>query len=318
MQKNKSDLFRVEPTPLDQSIILSKELSVKLLIKRDDLFFQSGGGNKSRKIIFILQEAYNEGYNAVVTAGSLQSNHVRATALFAAKLGWKTKMIIHDEKPKGDLGGNLKLVSLIGSRIQFVNKSEVKDAMDRAMFDFKSDGYKPLYIMGGGHCVEGSYAYYLAVKELMKQMGKSKPDFIVVASGTGTTQAGIEVGSRHFFKGCKILGVSISRNSKIGKKVILQSITQLNEFLGKPIQEPKEIFFDDSFMGTGYEAIFPELLETISWAAHREGLLLDPTYTGKAFNALREYVKRGTIPIGSTVVFWHTGGLLNLITSKKI
>jgi 1-aminocyclopropane-1-carboxylate deaminase/D-cysteine desulfhydrase-like pyridoxal-dependent ACC family enzyme len=318
MLKNENNLFWFVPTPIDISRKLSKELSINLLIKRDDLFFQTGGGSKSRKILYILQKAYNEGYNAIVTAGSSQSNHVRATALFAAKLGWKSTMIIHDKKPNGSFEGNLKIVSLTGSEIQFVDKDEVKDAMDHAMLDFKQRGYKPLYIWGGGHCLEGSYAYFDAFRELKEQLGNLNPEYIVLASGTGTTQAGLEIGVRHFSPKCKVLGVSISRTEKKGKEAIIGSMHTLNDFLQNLIELPNDIFFDDRWIGDGYEATYPEMLETIHWAAKTEGLILDPTYTGKAFYALKKYTETGVIPKGAIVVFWHTGGLLNLLSSKEI
>lgn len=318
MLQNISDLFGFVPTPIDISLNLSKELSIKLLIKRDDLFYQTGGGSKSRKILYILQKAYNEGYNAIVTAGSSQSNHVRAAALFAAKLGWKSTMIIHDKRPNGSFEGNLKIVSLTGSGIQFVDKDKVKDAMDYAMLDFKRQGYKPLYIWGGGHCLEGSYAYFDAFKELKEQLGNIDPDYIVMASGTGTTQAGLEIGVRYFSPKCKVLGVSVSRTQKRGKEAIFDSMHTLNNFLQNSIALPNDIFFDDRWIGNGYEATYPELLETIHWAAKTDGLILDPTYTGKAFFALKKYIESGFIPKDATVVFWHTGGLLNLMSSKEI
>ncbi len=318
MSQKENNLFRLLPTPIDLSRKLSKELSIKLIIKRDDLFSQTGGGNKSRKLIYILQKAYKEGFNAIVTAGAAQSNHVRATALYGARLGWKSTMIIHDKKPNSNYEGNLKIINLTGSKIQFVDKAEVKDAMDQAMFDLKKQGYQPLYIWGGGHCLEGSYAYFDAFKELKEQLGNIKPDYIVVASGTGTTQAGLEIGVRYFSPECKVLGVSVSREMNRGKESVLGSMHTLNDFLKNSIELPNDIYFDDRWIGECHEATYPELFETIHWAAETEGLILDPTYTGKAFYALKKYIETGFIHKDATVVFWHTGGLLNLMSSKEI
>ncbi len=304
-------------TPLQYKNNLSKALSLKLFVKRDDLYPISGGGSKARKLNNILNEDIRKKYDAIVTAGSNQSNHLRATALWAAKLGWKLICIIHDNEP--DIyEGNLKIVKLTGAELLFVQKSEVKEAMDKAMLDLSNEGYKPFYIWGGGHCVEGALAYYEAVKELKEQLKGVKPDFLFVASGTGTTQAGIEIGVRQFLPGCKVIGISVARDEQRGKDAILESMSLLNKYLGNPITMPGDIEFDDNWMGCGYEETYPELIDTIKWAAKTEGLILDPTYTGKAFHALRMYVKNEVIKPNSNVVFWHTGGLLNLMATNKI
>jgi 1-aminocyclopropane-1-carboxylate deaminase/D-cysteine desulfhydrase-like pyridoxal-dependent ACC family enzyme len=302
-------------TPLNTLNNISKTLGVNIIVKHDDVYPSLGGGNKARKLSYIINKNVQNNYNAIVTAGGNQSNHLRATALFAAKLGWKLVCIVHDNKPD-IFEGNLKIVRLTDSEIRFVKMSDVKEEMDRAMADLRKEGYKPFYIWGGGHCVEGSFAYYDAVKELYGQLQNTKPDYIVVASGTGTTQAGIEIGVRQYWPNCKVIGISVAREEKRGKQAIIDSMKELNSYLGSPVAVPNKIEFDDSWTGGGYEQTYPELLETIKWAAKTEGLILDPTYTGKAFHALKMYVKKGVIKSGANVVFWHTGGLLNLMASK--
>jgi len=292
-------------------------LASKVFVKRDDLYPLTGGGNKARKLNYIINRHRLEDLNAIVTAGGNQSNHLRATAIWAAKLGWKLICIIHDIKPEY-ITGNLKLLTLTGAELRFVKKADVKDAMDTGMEDLRKDGFKPLYIWGGGHCLEGALAYYDAVKELKRQLKQIKPDYLFVASGTGTTQAGIEIGIRQFYPECKVIGVSVARESNRGKMAILESMAELNSFLGFPIKLPNDVEFDDSWIGDGYESTYPELLDTIRWAASTEGLILDPTYTGKAFHALKMYVANGDIPSNSNVIFWHTGGLLNLMASNQI
>jgi len=307
----------ISPTLLKYYSNVSEKLSIKVYVKHDDLYPLPGGGSKARKLNYILNEDIRKNYDAIVTAGSNQSNHLRATALWAAKLGWKLICIIHDNEP--DIyEGNLKIVKLTGAELLFVQKSEVKEAMDKAMLDLSNEGYKPFYIWGGGHCVEGALSYYEAVKELKDQLNDLKPDFLFVASGTGTTQAGIEIGVRQFLPGCKVIGISVARDEQRGKDAILESMSLLNKYLGNPITMPDDIEFDDNWMGSGYEATYPELIDTIKWAAKTEGLILDPTYTAKAFHALRMYVKNEIIKPNSNVVFWHTGGLLNLMATRKI
>jgi D-cysteine desulfhydrase len=302
---------------LESFNLVGTELGVNLRIKRDDLYPLPGGGSKARKLNYILNEDIRKNYNAIVTTGSNQSNHLRATALWAAKLGWKLICVIHDNEPE-KYEGNLKIVKLTGAELRFVQKNEVKEAMDKAMSDLSNEGYKPFYIWGGGHSVEGALAYYEAVKELKEQLMGVQPDFLFVASGTGTTQAGIEIGVRQFLPGCKVIGISVARDEQRGKEAVLESMGTLNNYLGNPITMPDNIEFDDNWMGCGYEATYPELIDTIKWAAKTEGLILDPTYTGKAFHALRMYVKNEVIKPNSNVVFWHTGGLLNLMATNKI
>lgn len=304
-------------TPLDESKKIGNSLNINLFYKRDDLFALSGGGNKARKLAYILKSTRAKGCKAIVTTGSNQSNHIRAAALFAVRLGWKLICIIHDTQPKR-YEGNLKLVELCGAELRFVQKTDVKAEMDKAMIELRKAGYKPFYIWGGGHCVEGAFAYYEAVSELKGQLHGIIPHYIFVASGTGTTQAGIEVGVRRFLPQCKVIGISIARKAARGKEAILQSMKELNTYLGNPISLPDDIVFDDAWIGGGYEAIYPELSDTIRWAAQTDGIILDPTYTGKAFHALKAYVRNGKIEPGSIVVFWHTGGLLNLMATKHI
>jgi D-cysteine desulfhydrase len=304
-------------TPINSLYNISKILKINIRVKHDDFYPFPGGGSKARKLNYILNEDIQKKYNAIVTAGGNQSNHLRSTALFAAKLGWKLICIIHDDKPE-KYEGNLKIVKLTGAELRFVQKAGVKEAMDNAMTDLSNEGYNPFYIWGGGHCVEGALAYYDAAKELKAQLKEVKPDYLFVASGTGTTQAGIEIGVREFLPDCQVIGISVAREEKRGKEVILDSMEKLNNHLGNPIIMPADIQFDDRWTGGGYEATYPELLNTIKWVGQREALVLDPTYTGKAFHALKMYAQNGRIEPGANVIFWHTGGLLNLMASKDL
>lgn len=311
----KNHCFSFTPTPLKDFDRLGQHLGVKLFVKRDDLFAFTGGGSKARKLQYILKKALDQGCNAVVTAGGAQSNHVRATAIMCAELGMKMTAIIHDKVVKPV--GNLRLTQMAGAKITFVEMKDVKSAMDNAILDYVEKGFRPFYIWGGGHSVEGAFAYYQAVYELKEQLNNSEPDFIVMASGTGTTQAGIEVAVKKLFPRCKVLGVSVARNKEKGEKAILESISELQSQVTKEIGKIETIFFDDSKMGKGYQDVFPELLETINTMAKEYGLILDPIYSGKAFFGLKKYLEAGIIPLGSKVVFWHTGSLVNTLSFPK-
>lgn len=311
------DCFSFNPTPLTTSNRLSKTLNINLLLKRDDLFEVPGGGSKGRKLKYILKKAVNQGCDALVTAGGIQSNHVRTTALMSSELSMSLSVVIHNIEPVEYLA-NLKLTSLTGASINFVEMKDVKRAMDFEVNTYIEKGLKPFYIWGGGHSIEGSLAYYEAVFELNNQLNGLIPDFIIVASGTGTTQAGIEVGVKQLFPSCKVLGVSVARERMRGAEIVIESANELISQLENDIEPINEVFFDDSKMGLGYEDTFPELIDLIQNMASEYGLILDPTYSGKAFYALTKYIKDGIIPPGSTVIFWHTGGIMNLLASKSI
>lgn len=313
----KYEAFDFPSTPLINSERLDRQLGVNLFLKRDDLFTATGGGSKARKLHYILKKAQEQGCNAVVTAGGSQSNHVRATALMCASLGMKMTAVIHDQKPL-NFTGNLKVTAWAGAKIAFVQMNEVKKVMDQEVANYIAAGDRPFYIWGGGHSVEGAFAYYKAVSELKDQLGDVEPDYVVVASGTGTTQAGLEVGVRELFPRCRVLGVSVARDRERGTKVVIDSANELISALKSPLEPLENIHFDDTKMGNGYEDTFPELLEVITSMAKNHGLILDPTYSGKAFYGLTHYIKNGTIPTGSTVIFWHTGSLMNALASTKI
>jgi 1-aminocyclopropane-1-carboxylate deaminase/D-cysteine desulfhydrase-like pyridoxal-dependent ACC family enzyme len=296
-------------------------LGINLSVKHDDLYPIYGGGNKARKLPYILKSANKANANAIVTAGSLQSNHVRATSVMCAELGWKAIMIIHDRQPSNkNFSANLKLTHLMGAELRFVNMDQVAQEMNVAMDDLRDGGHNPYYIWGGGHSPEGSYAYYQAVKELKKQLkNNSDPDFIFVANGTGSTHAGIVVGCQKFLPNTDVVGISISRTNKRAVTTTTESIEELKLYLkGVNTDSIDPIKIDDSFVGAGYESVYPELISDIRMAARTEGLILDPTYTGKVFHAITTYVKQKRIPPDSSVLFWHTGGLLNLLASDIV
>jgi len=293
---------------------LSNLLRINLIIKRDDLFGNYFGSTKGRKLAYILGEAKQKGYNAIVTTGSPYSNHIREATLYSLKLGWPIINIIHVDKINETIiSKNFNLLQYLGVNNRVVIKQEVKSSMETAIKELREHELNPLYIWGGGHCLEGTYALYDAVFKLKKQLNGVKPDFAVVASGTGGTQAGLEVGFRDVYPKCKVLGISVARSKDRGEAEIVKSIKDLNNYLSNKRQSYGKVFFDDNWIGDDYGLFYPELLKIIKWAARTEGLLLDPIYTGKAFTALVNYVENGLIPQGSNVLFWHTGGLINFL-----
>lgn len=305
------DKLKINKTPLRRYPEISKNLGIDLWIKHDDEISRGCGGNKVRKLYRILNDSIKYKYNSIVTSGGIFSNHIRSAALLAAEKGWKARIIIHDRKPSA-LTENLKIAYLAGANITFCNRCDVKIMMDKAMSEMKLSGYNPLYIWGGGHSASGVRAFQDAALEINKQFKqyKIKPKYIVVASGTGSTQAGLIAGSSKLMPNTKIIGISVSHVKAKGIKKIKQSLKMINfNYRGK-------IEFYDNFLAGGYGKTNKDQEETIRSAALTEGLLLDPIYCGKAFYGLKNLIKSGKIKRGCQVVFWHTGSLINLISTN--
>lgn len=302
-------------TPVQVVPRAGRELGLDLRVKRDDLLPASGGGNKVRKAARIFAEGRTSGTDAAVTTGGMQSNHARVCALEAARLGWPAHLVLHgDPKEAARPTGNLLLMMLAGAEIVIVDPAEIADAMTRAADSLRSRGYDPLVIPGGGHSLQGAVAYADAVTELALQCGDWIPDHIVLASGTGATQAGIIAGCRRLGWSTDVLGISVARRNPRARDVVLASLTEISGHLEVEVGAG-DVHLYDEWVGEGYEHADDSILSTIRTVATGDGLILDPTYTGKAFTGLRELVHEGVIDRGSRVLFWHTGGLLNLLSS---
>lgn len=306
-------------SPLIQLPRLGAHLKLDLWAKRDDLLPLSGGGNKARKIWRIAELVETRQCNAIVTTGGTQSNHARAAALLAAQKGWKCKLILHSaEALNSPPTGNLLLMQLTGAEIEVVSPEQISESMKCAIEELGSRGYAPYEIPGGGHCIAGGLAYVEAIDELNKQLHSVDwfPEHIVLASGTGTTQAGIVIGLENLGVAARVHGISVARKNPRGSNVLSEMCSELRMHLGLTSIETRVRFdFWDNWIGDGYERANKKVLETIRLASRLEGLILDPTYTGKAFTGLIALVERKEIPLGSKVLFWHTGGLLNLMAS---
>lgn len=311
------NLLNIQQTPLEHARGLTDVfgLDIDLRIKRDDLYPQTGGGSKSRKIIYIFRKAICDGYDAFVTNGGPQSNHARATAILSASLGLKCHLVIVvDPSVSCSVSGNLLLMKMSGASIEYCTKDKLAETMDEAVLRISEQGFRPLYIWGGGHSIIGLEAFIEAAKEVQAQSGTWIPDYVILASGTGSTQAGLIIGYADL--PTTIIGVSVARDAIRGTKVINDLI---HGFLNQNKLVPREFHVDfrDEWKSGGYEIFDSKALEIISKAA-KVGYYFDPTYTGKAFNGLVSMVNNHEIPSGSRVLFWHTGGIMNLLASKTI
>jgi 1-aminocyclopropane-1-carboxylate deaminase/D-cysteine desulfhydrase-like pyridoxal-dependent ACC family enzyme len=296
--------------PLGQ---VSKSMEVEIRAKREDCFPYYGGGNKARIVHRIGKNIIGGGYTAVVTTGAVYSNHARATALFAKENGLCCRLVLHgDPVLEYPRVGNLLAVTNAGAWITIVRKEQITREMDRAMDELQKSGHKPLYIRGGGYGIEGTTACVEAFRETVIQCTEDQwiPQYIVVPSGSGTTQAGILIGVAEARWNTKIIGVSIARNCERGRDAVSNAIQTFSS--AHKVSSPlPDLDFRDRWTGGGYGETYPELLDIVKWVADTDGLNLDPVYTGKAFTALRELVRSNEIPRGSRILFWHTGGLPN-------
>ncbi len=293
-------------SPFYKLIRLSNLWDIDLWIKRDDLIPQYLGGNKVRKTHAILKAALAKDSipDVIVTNGGGESNHARVVALMGAQLGCKVELVLHGQAPpENSFNGNSFFYRSAGAGTSYVSGHEIAGTIKDILCRVKDSGRRVLLIPGGGHSVEGASAYADAVEEL-----PFLPDFIFHASGTGGTQAGILTGLRQRNAHTRLIGISVARESGRGCE-------EIAKLLPDGVSSD-EICLKDEFRFGGYGQFSVELMDFIREVVCIEGLPLDPTYTGKAMYGLHQLVVQGNIPRGSKVVFWHTGGLLNLTSTS--
>ena len=303
-------------TPLDRSPQLSKRLGIDLRLKRDDLYPETGGGNKSRKMAYLVPLLRAGGYDALITTGGIQSNHARTVALAAAREGWSSHLVLHSDRESAEYArGNYLIAKMCGSCIDVVSVDEVRTRISGIEDSLLNSGRRPYVIPGGGHSVHGGAAYVDAMIEALAQFREQEwfPDYIILASGTGSTQAGLIVGAAQLGLSVQIIGISIARPAERGRLAVEEICVELERETGG--SSNWAVDFRDNWTAGGYEKLDERTIRAIVFAAETEGLILDPTYTGKALAGLMGICHSGEIPPGASVLFWHTGGLPNLLSA---
>jgi len=303
----KFDLLQL-PTPLHRMNFECKNI---LYIKRDDLTDFALGGNKARKMEFFLAEALDRNCDTMVTYGSSQSNHCRIVSAAAARVDMTCILVIENFHSQVARSGNTIFYDLAGARIVPASVDEVGNTINRTLETLRQSGHNPYFIPGGGHSPLGTHAYVNAYQELLAQPRNQKQDwdYIFLASGTGTTQAGLIIGNCLMNSQTEIIGISVARNAIRGAQVIRECINDYqSEFhLSKLLNDCKILFLDDYVSG-GYGLSTPGIIELIKDVFRSDAIVLDPTYTGKAFFGMIEYLKANNIN-NKNILFWHTGGL---------
>lgn len=286
-----------------------------IYVLRDDLYPHIGGGVKSRKADNYESYIRDRGYNACVTTGGIQSNHNRAIALMCAKNDWRCHIVYHGLKERFEAEkGNALLVRKSGATYEFVEAEEIGPAMDSAMQRLTAEGFNPMYIHGGGHDLPGGIALVDAVRELKKKCEETgyKPQYIFHASGTGSTQAGMAVGLDLVeWSDVKLIGISVARQKERGTQVIVDFANDLAAHYGLAKDYKGHIDFNTDYLCGGYEKYTPGMVEYLDGVMVKTGIMFDTTYSGKAFYGMMDYIKQHAIT--GNVLFWHTGGLMNLM-----
>lgn len=285
-------------------------------VVRDDLYPFIGGGSKARKAVEYEKYLKNEGYDAVVTCGGIQSNHNRAIALMAAHNGWKCHLCIQGDRARFEKEkGNALLCRLAGVECECVKTEDTAEAMDKAMLRFQKEGYKPFYVHGGGHDLPGGTCFVDAIKELKSQCDSQgyKPDYIFLASGTGSTQAGIVVGcDLSGWANVNVIGISVARQYERGRQVIVDFANMLARYYGTNKDYTESIVFNTDYLFGGYEQFSPEMETSLKQLMKETGLMFDTTYSGKGFYGMMDIIKKEKLQ-NKNIIFWHTGGLMNLM-----
>jgi D-cysteine desulfhydrase len=262
-------------------------------------------------MVHIIREMEECHFDAIVSTGGIQSNHCRVVALACAERGWTCKLILHGSKEQFlEEKGNALLMRQSGALIEFVEASRIGPAMDQSIIDLKEKGKLPYYLYGGGHNRPGVMAYRDAMLEFKEEwLYHAPPAHIFLASGTGSTQAGLLAGCRMLgWSRTHIRGISVARNKERGIDAIRESLGFLGE---SPGSYPENIYFEDQYTFGGYGLHSRELSDFTSRMGRETGLMLDNTYTGKAFFGMLDQIDKEQLQ--GPLVFWHTGGLLNLM-----
>jgi 1-aminocyclopropane-1-carboxylate deaminase/D-cysteine desulfhydrase-like pyridoxal-dependent ACC family enzyme len=302
------------PTPLMRARNLELALGPgcpRVYLKRDDLNGLAFGGNKARKLEYVLADAIGRGSTVVVTEGSAQSNHARLTAAAATVAGLKAVLVL-DARHGAEVQGNLFLDRLMGADVRIVPDASVRsEAVAAAVEELRSAGEVPYPVPTGASMPLGALGYVAFVLELTKQLfdiGES-PGRLYFASGSGGTQSGILVGARAFNVPFVPIGVSDGDPAATMRERWLPLVNATAELIGLDASfDGDDFVIEDRFYGEGYGEPTPEGLEAIRLLARTEAVFLEPVYTGKAMAALLAHIRDGMFSSEESVVFLHTGG----------
>jgi L-cysteate sulfo-lyase len=309
------------PTPLERMDRLTAALGgPEIWIKRDDCTGLSTGGNKTRKLEFLMAEAQAQGADMVMTQGATQSNHARQTAAFAARLGMACHILLEDRTgsndPNYNASGNVFLDDLHGATREKRGPGlDMQAEMDAAAEKFRAEGRKVYVIPGGGSTPVGALGYVNCAFEMLGQFNDRslRVDHIVTATGSAGTQAGLITGLKAMHAGIPLLGFGVRAPQEVQEANVFKLAQATAELIGAPGCVARgDVVADTAYVGEGYGIPRADTIEAIEMFARLEGLLLDPVYSGKGAAGLIDYCRKGRFGKGERVVFLHTGGAAGL------
>ena len=309
------------PTPLEPMDNLSKALGgPRLWIKRDDCTGLSTGGNKTRKLEFLMAEAVGQGADTVITQGATQSNHARQTAAIAAKLGMACHILLEDRTgsndPKYLLNGNVLLDRLHGASVsKRPGGSDMNAEMETLAGRLRDAGKRPYVIPGGGSNAVGALGYVNAALELLYQATDHglRIDQIVHATGSAGTQAGLVTGLTALNSGIPVLGIGVRAPREQQEENVFALACATAEHLGLPgVVKRADVVANSDYVGDGYGIPTPGMVDAVKMLARTESILLDPVYSGKGMAGLIDLIRNGQFNRDSNIVFLHTGGAAGL------
>ena len=309
------------PTPLEHLPNLSRALNgPEIWIKRDDCTGMSTGGNKTRKLEFLMAEARDQGADLVLTQGATQSNHARQTAACAARMGIACHLLLEDRTGKTDHdyndSGNVLLDYLHGASVEYRPATPDMNAeLAQAAAKFKSEGRKPYVIPGGGSNPVGALGYVNAALELVTQANDIglRIDHVVHATGSAGTQAGLITGLAGIRSGVPLLGIGVRAPRERQEENVYKLACATADLCGiSGAVRREDVVANSDYVGKGYGFSTPGSLEAIQTLARLEAILLDPVYTGKGMAGLIDLTRQGRFNKGENIVFIHTGGSVGL------
>ena len=304
------------PTRIEEMPRLTEFLGgPRIMIKRDDQTGLAFGGNKTRKLEFLVAEALEQGAQTLITGGALQSNHCRQTAAAAARFGLDCILVLNGEMPEQPSANRL-LDQLFGAQIVNVRDRADRDQALQETYDKAvAAGKKPYLVTYGGSSPTGALGYAFAMKEFMEQ--NVHADWIVFGTSSGGTHAGLVLGQRIFGFNGKVLGISIDEPEEWLKTRVSELASDASEKLGKRVEfTPAEVLANADYCTAGYGVLTDAEREAVRLFAKYEGLLLDPVFTGRAAAGMIDLIRKGFFKKDETILFWHTGGQPALFAEK--
>ena len=301
--------FGVMPTPLYKLENISRQFGKNIYIKRDDMIGVALGGNKVRKLEYLLADARDQGADVVLTAGGPQSNHAMLTAACASRIGMKAILVL---KKRGELtGGNLILDDIFNAEVRLVDTDSYDDVyaeMEAIMETLRKAGHKPYFIPVGGSVPRGSLGYVGCTEEIAAQSKALGVNFdaIVSATGSGGTYAGLTYGAKLNLPGTRSVGIGVCDDPF--EDIAFDLMSGLKELLESDVPVEKEDIHIRYSIGPGYAIPSPEGCDAVRLLARSEGILVDPVYTGKALAGFFQLLKEGYFMGEENILFVHTGG----------